>query len=66
MPQSLAATQFFNGTIANLPGSFFSLPPVLLSPLRRLIVIRELDIVTLTRDMPDHGLAKNAQGAVVH
>ena len=29
-------------------------------------MIRELDIVTLTRDMPDHGLSKNAQGAVVH
>jgi hypothetical protein len=29
-------------------------------------VIRELDIVILTRDMPAQGLSKNAQGAVVH
>jgi len=29
-------------------------------------VIRELDIVTLTRDLPNQGLLKNSQGAVVH
>ena len=29
-------------------------------------MIKELDIVTLTHDIPDHGLLKNTQGAVVH
>ena len=29
-------------------------------------MIKELDIVTLTHDIPDHGLVKNTQGAVVH
>ncbi|ASC71439.1 hypothetical protein XM38_023910 [Halomicronema hongdechloris C2206] len=29
-------------------------------------MIRELDVVTLTHDIPDHGLSKNTQGAVVH
>ena len=28
-------------------------------------MIKELDIVTLTHDIPDHGLLKNTQGAVV-
>ena len=29
-------------------------------------MIRELDIVTLTRDLDDHGLSKGSRGAVVH
>ncbi|MFM7219215.1 MAG: DUF4926 domain-containing protein [Nodosilinea sp.] len=29
-------------------------------------MIRELDVVTLTRDLPNYGLPKNSQGAVVH
>jgi len=29
-------------------------------------MIKELDIVTLTRNIPEHGLPKGSQGAVVH
>jgi hypothetical protein len=29
-------------------------------------MIKELDIITLTRDIQEHGLAKGSRGAVVH
>lgn len=29
-------------------------------------MIKELDVVTLTHDLPDHGLVKGSKGAVVH
>ena len=29
-------------------------------------MIKELDVVTLTRNIPEHGLSKGSQGAVVH
>jgi len=29
-------------------------------------MIKELDVVTLTRNIPDHGLSKESHGAVVH
>ena len=29
-------------------------------------MIKELDVVTLTRDMQEHGLTKGSKGAVVH
>jgi translation initiation factor IF-3 len=31
-----------------------------------MIMIKELDVVTLTRNIPEHGLPKGSQGAVVH
>jgi hypothetical protein len=29
-------------------------------------MIKELDVVALTRNIPEHGLPKGSQGAVVH
>ena len=31
-----------------------------------MIMIKELDVVTLTRNIPEHGLSKGSHGAVVH